>query len=184
MSTLASVPAQGLAVRPNRLPIRYPFLIMYHRPSRPILHRFLLTFKYPLWLDQVSCSLFFLLIVFDPCCGPLGNRDSASLSPTPRYFALAKDSEQEVESRTENAAGEQVSAADYDPSLDRREDEYKRFGDKVPNAETLDEEVEDEDDVEDMFAVANSDKKVKKVKKIVVSSSIGMDLSITKSSFW
>lgn len=170
MSTLASALAQGLAVRPNRLPIRYPFLIMYHRPSRPTLQRFLLTFKYPLWLDQVSSSLFILPIAFDPFSGPLDNRDSASLSPTPRDFALAKDNEQEGESRTENTGVEQVSAADYDPSLDRREDEYKRFGDKVPNVGTIDEEVEEEEDVEDMFAVADSEKKVKKVKKAIVSS--------------
>ncbi|KAF8802996.1 kinase-like protein [Phlegmacium glaucopus] len=95
------------------------------------------------------------------------NRDSASVSPTPRDFALAKDGEQEGESRTENAGGEQVSAADYDPSLDRREDEHKRFGEKVPKVEAIDEEVEEEEDVEDMFAVANSDKKVKKTKKII-----------------
>ena len=92
-----------------------------------------------------------------------------SVSPTPCDFALAKDSEQEGQSRPENAGGEQVSAADYDPSLDRREDEYKRLGDKITNVETIDEEVEEEEDVEDMFAVANSDRKVKKVKKIIVS---------------
>ena len=92
-----------------------------------------------------------------------------SVSPTSCDFALAKDSEQEEQSRPENV-GEQVSAADYDPSLDRREDEYKRLGDKVTNVETIDEEVEEEEDVEDMFAVADSDKKVKKVKKIIVSS--------------
>ena len=97
------------------------------------------------------------------------NRDSASVSPSPRDFTLAKDSEQ-GQSRTENTGGEQVSAADYDPSLDRREDEYKRFGDKVPNDRTIEEEVKEEDDVEDMFAIPNSDKKVKKVKNVIVSS--------------
>ena len=94
----------------------------------------------------------------------------ASVSPTSCDFALAKDSEQEGQSRPEHAGGEQVSAADYDPSLDRREDEYKRLGDKVTNVETIDEELEEEEDVEDMFAVASSDKKVKKVKKVIVSS--------------
>lgn len=108
-------------------------------------------------------------MVIDFSYVPLDNRDSSSVSPTPRDFALAKDGEQEGESRTENASGEQISAADYDPSLDRREDEYKRFGDKIPNAATVEEEVEEEEDVEDMFAVASSDKKVKKVKKIIVS---------------
>ena len=94
-----------------------------------------------------------------------------SVSPTSCDFALAKDSEQEGQTRPENAGGEQVSAADYDPSLDRREDEYKRLGDKViANVETVDEEIEEEEDVEDMFAVASSDKKVKKVRKIIVSS--------------
>ena len=92
------------------------------------------------------------------------------VSPTSCDFALAKDSEQEGQSRPENAGGEQVSAADYDPSFDRREDEYKRLGDKLTNVETIDEEFEEEEDIEDMFAVANSVKKVKKLKKIIVSS--------------
>ena len=102
----------------------------------------------------------------------VSNHASVSLSSCD--FALAKDSEQEGQSRPENAGGEQVSAADYDPSLDRREDEYKRLGDRVTNVGTIDEEVEEEEDVEDMFAVANSDKKVKKVKKIIVSSASDM----------
>jgi serine/threonine-protein kinase PRP4 len=108
-----------------------------------------------------------------------------SVSPTSCDFALAKDSEQEGQSRPEHAGGEQVSAADYDPSLDRREDEYKRLGDKVTKVETIDEEVEEEEDFEDMFAVANSDKQVKKVKKIIVSSAhcvdIGFRLSFSPS---
>jgi hypothetical protein len=53
-----------------------------------------------------------------------------------RDFALAKDGEQEGESRTENAGGEQVSAADYDPSLDHREDKHKCLGDKDPKVGT------------------------------------------------
>ena len=112
---------------------------------------------------------------------PISNR--ASVSPTSCDFALAKDSEQEGQSRPENAGGEQVSAADYDPSLDRREDEYKRLGDKVTNVETIDEEVEEEEDVEDMFAVANSNK-VKKVKKIIVSSAHWSGFPITEFSPW
>ena len=66
-------------------------------------------------------------------------------------------------------AGKWVSAADYDPSLDCREDEYNGLRDKVTDVETIDEEVEEED-IEDMSAVTDSDKKVKKVKKIFVSS--------------
>lgn len=68
--------------------------------------------------------------------------------------------------------GEQILAADYDPSLDRREDEGKRIQPSVKVEEEDVEEVveeEDEDDVDDMFAVAVSDKpKVKKVKKVTV----------------
>jgi serine/threonine-protein kinase PRP4 len=107
-----------------------------------------------------------------------------SVSPTSCDFALAKDSEQEGRSRPENAGGEQVSAADYDPSLDRREDEYKRLGDKVTNVETIDEEVEEEEDVEDMFAIASSNKKVKKVKKIIVSSAHWYEFPITDFFLW
>lgn len=68
--------------------------------------------------------------------------------------------------------GEQILAADYDPSLDRREDEGKRIQPLVKVEEEDVEEVveeEDEDDVDDMFAVAVNDKpKVKKVKKVTV----------------
>ncbi|KAF8162657.1 kinase-like domain-containing protein [Crassisporium funariophilum] len=88
-------------------------------------------------------------------------RDSVSVSPTPHDFTLAKDGEGEGEP----TGGDQVSAADYDPSLDRREDEHKRFGDKPPIDEEV--EIEDEDDVDDMFAVASSNKTVKKAKKLV-----------------
>lgn len=95
-----------------------------------------------------------------------------STSPSPADFALAKDDEQEDVQATiqaENTGGEQVSAADYDPSLDRREDEQRRVRDPVPAIETIEEEVEEEDDVDDMFAVATSDvKKVRKVKKKTV----------------
>ena len=110
----------------------------------------------------------------------VSNRPSES--STSSDFALAKDGEQEGQS--ENAGGEQVSAADYDPSLDRREDEYKRLGDKVTNVETIDEEVEEEEeDVEDMFAITNSNK-VKKVKKIIVSSAHWYGFTITDFSLW
>lgn len=110
----------------------------------------------------------------------VSNRPSES--STSSDFALAKDGEQEGQS--ENAGGEQVSAADYDPSLDRREDEYKRLGDKVTNVETIDEEVEEEEeDVEDMFAITNSNK-VKKVKKIIVSFAHWYGFTITDFSLW
>ena len=99
-------------------------------------------------------------------------------------FELAKGGEEEgaqaeaQEQAKRDGAREQVSAADYDPSLDRREDEQRRVrGAKeelnqdvdVEMIEDDDEEDED-DDVDDMFAVAVVDKKkVKKVKKVVVS---------------
>ena len=69
-----------------------------------------------------------------------------------------------------------MSAADYDPSLDRREDEQRRVrgAHEEPNqdVEMIEEEEEEEedDDVDDMFAVSVVEKKrVKKVKKVVVS---------------
>lgn len=95
-----------------------------------------------------------------------------STSPTPTDFALAKDSELEdgaAKFQAENTDAEQISAADYDPSLDRREDEQRRIRDPALDVQTIEEEVEEleeEDDVDDMFAVATNDtKKAKKVKK-------------------
>ncbi|KAJ3910751.1 kinase-like domain-containing protein [Lentinula edodes] len=102
-----------------------------------------------------------------------------SLSPSPSLgqdFALAKEDDEkssELKKQEENVnanVGEQILAADYDPSLDRREDEGKRIQPLVKVEEEDVEEVveeEDEDDVDDMFAVAVNDKpKVKKVKKV------------------
>ena len=71
----------------------------------------------------------------------------------------------------------QVSAADYDPSLDRREDEHRRVLKDEPMAvdpvsiedvEEIEEVEEEEEDVDDMFAVAMGErpKKVKKVAKV------------------
>lgn len=67
-------------------------------------------------------------------------------------------------------------AADYDPSLDRREDEQKRIRDVAPTmnepqpdeVEEVEEEVEEEEELDDMFAVAMGEKKPKKVKKVLV----------------
>ncbi|KAL0947806.1 hypothetical protein HGRIS_013879 [Hohenbuehelia grisea] len=96
-------------------------------------------------------------------------RESMSASPTPEDFSLAKnDQEEDAQTKVlaENQGAEQISAADYDPSLDRREDEQRR----VHGVETIGEDEEEEEEIEeedldDMFAVAASDKKVKKVKK-------------------
>ncbi|KAI0355187.1 kinase-like protein [Trametes cingulata] len=97
-------------------------------------------------------------------------RQTASASPTPGMFSLAKgDDEEQVQAKAQNGAGEQVSAADYDPSLDRREDEQKRVWavkDEPADVEVIEEE-EEEEDVDDMFAIATSEKKIKKVKRVV-----------------
>lgn len=106
----------------------------------------------------------------------LGKRESVSTSPTPAGFSLAKESELEADAKTQEQGGDrdQISAADYDPSLDRREDEQRRVrvGVDEPKADLviIEEEVEEDEDVDDMFAVATTAKKVRKVTKVVVSS--------------
>lgn len=104
-----------------------------------------------------------------------GHHDSSpSKSPEPTEFALAKADEDDPGApEREGADGVQVLAADYDPSLDRREDEQKRFRDIVrPKDEPINEEEaeeEVEEDVDDMFAIAMGDKKPRKVTKVLVS---------------
>jgi len=100
-----------------------------------------------------------------------------SVSPTSAAFELAKDNEQEdaqVKVQAQNGNAHQISAADYDPSLDRREDEQRRvYKDEPMDVETIEEEEEEEDDVDDMFAVTSTvKKKIKKVKKVVVSTHV------------
>ena len=63
-------------------------------------------------------------------------------------FSLAKgNEEEEVQAKAQqDGGGEQVSAADYDPSLDRREDEHKRvWGTKEEpqDVEMIEEEEEE-----------------------------------------
>lgn len=94
-----------------------------------------------------------------------------SASPTPRDFTLVEDDTQ-VKLQVGNEGGEQVSAADYDPSLDRREDEQKRIWNPAHVPESAE---EFEEEVDDMFAIAGSEKIVKKMKKIVVSKSLVAD---------
>ena len=51
----------------------------------------------------------------------LGKRDSMSASPIPDSFSLAKDGDAQdvqVNVQTQDGNQEQISAADYDPSLD------------------------------------------------------------------
>lgn len=133
---------------------------------------------------------------------------SASASPTPHDFELAKAGDEEsaqVEVQAQatvvngHADGtQQVSAADYDPSLDRREDEERRVRGtthahpngngngvqakqdttEIHDVEMIEEEEEaeeEEDDLDDMFAIASGEKKkAKKMKKkkVVVRSSL------------
>jgi serine/threonine-protein kinase PRP4 len=108
-------------------------------------------------------------------------RGSQSASPAPDVFELAKGGEEEgaqaeaQEQMKREGDREQVSAADYDPSLDRREDEQRRVrgahDELIQDVEMIEEEEEDDDDVDDMFAVSVEDKKkVKKVKKVVKPS--------------
>ncbi|TFK45922.1 kinase-like protein [Heliocybe sulcata] len=102
-------------------------------------------------------------------------RDTASASPTPTFDLTKNDEQEDVQmtaAEAQNGIDEQISAADYDPSLDRREDEEKRVrgapedDDDVEMVEEEGEE-EDDDDLDDMFAVASTDKKKKKVVKKV-----------------
>ncbi|KAF5348360.1 hypothetical protein D9758_010909 [Tetrapyrgos nigripes] len=108
-----------------------------------------------------------------------------SLSPSSNanaegIFDLAKDGDEkssQLNHQQENVTGEQISAADYDPSLDRREDEQKRINAPIKpepeEVEEIEEEEEEDDDLDDMFAVSavsaapKNSKKIRKVKKLM-----------------
>lgn len=66
-----------------------------------------------------------------------------------------------------------MSAADYDPNQDRREDEGKRIHDDhiADDVEMIVEE--EEEDLDDMFAVATTEKKIKKIKRVLVREHLG-----------
>lgn len=118
--------------------------------------------------------------------GHSSTRVSPSVSPTPgEEFALAKDDDDEQQVKPFDP-NEQVSAADYDPSLDRREDEHRRLAPPNQEEELEEEEVEEvEDDLDDMFAVANVEgkpKKVRKVKKILPKPSAPALITTTLDS--
>ncbi|EIN07895.1 kinase-like protein [Punctularia strigosozonata HHB-11173 SS5] len=91
-------------------------------------------------------------------------------------FDLVKDDEEggaQAEAQAQNVqnGAVEMSAADYDASKDRREDEEKRLRANIKGEpEDVDmveeEEEEEEEDVDDMFALAMGEKKVKKVKKV------------------
>lgn len=100
-----------------------------------------------------------------------------SVSPTPADFSLGKIEQDEAQAQSfaEGHGGDQISAADYDPSLDRREDEQRRVNAPVVVSDE-EEYEEEEEDIDDMFAVATSErKKVRKVKKKVTVSDIQPD---------
>ncbi|KAL6308568.1 kinase-like protein [Sparassis latifolia] len=111
-----------------------------------------------------------------PTEGKISKRESESVSPTPASFSLAKDGDEEdvqAKAQAQNGVHEQISAADYDPSLDRREDEQKRVRVKeepTANVEDVEEIEVEEDEIDDMFAAVTSEKNVKKVKKIRTSA--------------
>ena len=94
-----------------------------------------------------------------------------SASPEPNEFTLAKDGDEQVQDTTQaqNEGGEHVSAADYDPNQDRREDEGKRIHDNDRTGDEVEMVIEEEEDLDDMFAVATTEKKrVKKIKRVLV----------------
>ncbi|KAG6334032.1 hypothetical protein ID866_5063 [Astraeus odoratus] len=97
--------------------------------------------------------------------GITDKRDSASPSPEADLFELAKD-DKDTHTKVDAPEGTdlQISAADYDPSLDRREDEQRRVFKDNP-VEIIEEE--EEEDVDDMFAIVTTEKKRKKVRKVV-----------------
>lgn len=73
-----------------------------------------------------------------------------------------------------------MSAADYDPNQDRREDEGKRIHDVDGHTDDVEMIVEEdeEDDFDDMFAVAATEKKkVKKIRRIVVCEHFGLAIT-------
>ena len=120
---------------------------------------------------ESSSSLLFLRLSL---IHPLARKESVSVSPEPNEFTLAKDGDEQAQDTTQaqNEGGEQVSAADYDPNQDRREDEGKRIHDVDDHADDVEmvvEEEDEEEDLDDMFAVAATDKKkVKKIRRVIV----------------
>lgn len=107
-----------------------------------------------------------------------GRASPVLMSPSlDNAFDLTKQEDKQLDDNIQVADGinEQVSAADYDPSLDRREDEEKRIRAVVEkdenhqDVEMIEVEEEEEEDVDDMFALDVTEKKPKKVKKVAVS---------------
>ena len=161
-----------LLVRSNRL-LLLPFLIRPFLRTAPT--------KYLRLLPRVLSVRVPFPKVSSEAQHLIGKAVSKSPSPDPGTdFSLAKDNEEDV-SQQANAPGsalqeQQVSAADYDPSQDRREEEKRHLGIKEePDIQEVPEEIvveeSDDDDLDDMFSVAAEDKpkKVKKTKRVAVS---------------
>lgn len=112
-----------------------------------------------------------------------------SVSPPIDNFNLIKQDERA--DRTIQASEhieEQVSAADYDPALDRLEDEEKRVRAVVNKDEStrdadITEVEESEDDVDDMFALVTTEKKKTKKVKISVCSLSVFIVNIQRTHF-
>lgn len=120
---------------------------------------------------------------------------SRSTSPATNgdTFSLAKDGPEAISDSKVDADGEQISAADYDPNQDRREDEERRVRDIIAKnglhkdnamdvVEEIVEDVEEEEDVDvdDMFAIATTKTKKKTVK---VTKTVRSRRSLLTSSY-
>ncbi|KAH9030023.1 hypothetical protein EDB85DRAFT_2248723 [Lactarius pseudohatsudake] len=114
---------------------------------------------------------------WDMSVGQSYQQRSQSALPAPDMFEHVKGGEEEgalagaQEQTTHDGAREQVSATDYNPSLDRREDEKRqvRGAQEELNQDIemieVEEEEDEDDDVNDMFVSVVDNKKVKKVKQ-------------------
>lgn len=165
-------------MRLNRLPLCLLFLIIYRLDYRVLqLHLLSLSLQARPCLQMVSASFKHR---FSADYMRVGKRDSMSASPVPDSFSLQKDGDEDeqIKAQTQDGDKDQISAADYDPSLDRREDEARivmgngnnHRSEAIDVDVTEEEEVEEEDDDDDMFAIVNPEKKkkIKRVRKLVV----------------
>ena len=81
-----------------------------------------------------------------PAVSAISARQAAT--PAPAGFDLLKDGEEDAQTKVQAQTGtvEQISAADYDPSLDRREDEEKRVRAVVDQTQNQIEMIEEEEE--------------------------------------
>ncbi|KZV79783.1 kinase-like protein [Exidia glandulosa HHB12029] len=105
---------------------------------------------------------------------PRAEAPSRSASPAANdQFSLEKSTDGQASLAD---GGEQVSAADYDPSLDRKQDEDKRFGrQEVAMDVDLVEEVveeEEEEEIDDLFALGTPEKKKTRIVRKVTKPTV------------